>query len=115
MPVANNVFAAALLAPLITVLGAISLATLQRTFEWITAIAENPQKGYLRQIRPYCKSLDTIIERIMGGNKFTVSTTHILLMAIVICLLCLLLESADKPKRMVVVDKKKSSKVDKDD
>jgi hypothetical protein len=67
MPVANNIFAAALLAPLVAILGAISLATLQRSLEWVTSIAQNPQKGYLRQLRPYMKSVDTIIERIFAG------------------------------------------------
>lgn len=42
------------------------------------------------------------------GNKFTITTTHILLMAVVILLLTMLLEAGEKPKRMVVVDKKKT-------
>jgi hypothetical protein len=37
-------FASALLAPLVTVLGAVSLATLQRSIEWVSFIANNPQK-----------------------------------------------------------------------
>jgi hypothetical protein len=42
-----------------------------------------------------------------AGNKITITTTHILLMAIAILLVTLLLENSEKPKRMVVVDKKK--------
>jgi hypothetical protein len=44
MPVASNLFSAALIAPIVAVLGAISLATLQRSLEWVSAIAKNPQK-----------------------------------------------------------------------
>jgi hypothetical protein len=44
MPVANNLFTGAILAPLVTILSAISLATLQRAIEWVSAIAKNPQK-----------------------------------------------------------------------
>mmetsp|Transcript_31399 Transcript_31399/g.65056 ORF Transcript_31399/g.65056 Transcript_31399/m.65056 type:complete len:116 (+) Transcript_31399:117-464(+) len=115
MPVASNIFNAAILAPLVVVLGALSLSTLQRSFEWISSIASNPQKGYLRKMRPYAKNLDVIIDRIMGGNKITVTTTHILLMAIAILLMCLLLEGSEKPKRVVVVDKKKDGKAPKSD
>ena len=41
MPVANNLFTGAILAPLITFRAAISLATVQRGIEWIGAIAKN--------------------------------------------------------------------------
>lgn len=41
------------------------------------------------------------------GNKFTVTPTNVLLMGVCILLLCLLLEGTEKPKRVVVVDKKK--------
>lgn len=41
-----------------------------------------------------------------AGNKFTVSTTNILLMMIAILLLVLILEGSDKPKNVVVVGKK---------
>jgi hypothetical protein len=44
MPVANNIFTSAILAPLITILSAISLASLQRAIEWVTSIATTPQK-----------------------------------------------------------------------
>lgn len=44
MVVASNIFNGALLAPLVAILGAISLATLQRSMEWITSIAKTPQK-----------------------------------------------------------------------
>jgi hypothetical protein len=67
MPVASNIFSAALLAPLVTILGAISLSALQRTLEWVTSIAQNPQKGWLRTLRPYMKNLDIIIERVFAG------------------------------------------------
>ena len=44
MPVANNILTAVVLGPLIAVLSGVSLATLQRTLEWVTAIATTPQK-----------------------------------------------------------------------
>ncbi len=44
MPVASNIFSGAILAPLVAVLSAISLAALQRSFDWVAAIAKNPQK-----------------------------------------------------------------------
>jgi hypothetical protein len=44
MPVANNIFTAAIIAPFITLLSAMVLATVQRAFDWISAIAKNPQK-----------------------------------------------------------------------
>jgi hypothetical protein len=54
--------------------------------------------------------LDTIIDRVLGGNKFTVNATNILLMAILIALICSLLENAEKPaKRVVVVENKKKA------
>jgi hypothetical protein len=48
------------------------------------------------------------------GNKLSVSTTHILLMSVVIVLIAIAFELAEKPKRMVVVDKKKPA-ADKED
>lgn len=44
MAVASNIFTGAILAPLVTVLAAVSLSALQRSFDWIAAIANNPQK-----------------------------------------------------------------------
>ena len=44
MPAFSNMITAALMAPLAAVLGALSLASLQRALEWVTAIAKNPQK-----------------------------------------------------------------------
>lgn len=44
----------------------------------------------------------------LSGNKFTVTTTNVLLMAVVILLLCLLLEGAERPKKVMIVDKNKS-------
>jgi hypothetical protein len=115
MPVANNLVTSALLAPLVTVLAAVSLATVQRGIEWVTSIAKNPQRGALKQIRPMMKHLDTIIERILGGSKFTVSTTNILLMTIAILLFCMILEANEKPKTMRLVEKKKSASKDSKD
>jgi hypothetical protein len=47
------------------------------------------------------------------GNKFTIGSTQILLMAIVILLLCLIIENSEKPKRVVVVGDKLVKKGDK--
>ena len=44
MPIANNLFTGAIIAPLITFLAAISLATVQRGIEWVSSVAKNPQK-----------------------------------------------------------------------
>jgi len=44
MPVFTNVLASAMLAPFVTILSALSLSSLQRALEWISAIAKNPQK-----------------------------------------------------------------------
>ena len=44
------------------------------------------------------------------GNKFTITTTHILLMAVCIVLVALVLETSEKPKRMVVQQTKKTEK-----
>lgn len=97
---------AGILAPLVAVLSGVSLSMLQRTLEWINVIATTPQKGFVRKLKPFVKKLDEILERVFAGGKFTVNATNILLMGILIALICLLLEGAEKPKRVVVVDKK---------
>ena len=66
-------------------------------------------RGFIRDIKPYVKQLDSILDKILGGNKFTPTPTNILLMAVVILLLTLLLESNEKPKRVMVVDKPKKA------
>jgi hypothetical protein len=106
MPVANNLLTAGILAPLVAVLSGVSLSMLQRTIEWINVIATTPQKGFVRKLKPFVKKVDEILERVFAGGKFTVNATNILLMGILIALICLLLEGAEKPKRVVVVDKK---------
>ena len=58
-------------------------------------------------MKPLFKRLDTIVDRVFAGNKFSVNAQNILLMGIMICLICLLLEGSEKPKKVVVVDKKK--------
>ena len=108
MPVANNILTAGILAPLLTVLSAVSLSMLQRSIEWVNVIATTPQKGFVRKIKPFVKKLDEILERVFAGGKFTVNATNILLMGILIALICLLLEGAEKPKRVVVVENKKT-------
>jgi hypothetical protein len=59
-------------------------------------------------MKPFFKSVDTVLEKVFAGNKFQVNATNILLMGILIALICLLLEGAEnsKPKRVVVVDQK---------
>ena len=59
-------------------------------------------------MKPFFKNVDTVLERVFAGSKFTVSATNILLMGILIVLICLILEGAEKPpKRVVVVENKK--------
>eukprot|EP01031_Cornospumella_fuschlensis_P027032 gene27032-32665_t len=107
MPVANNLLAGTVLAPVLALLSALSLSFLQRALDWVSSVAKNPQKGYLRQIKPYMKVVDTTMERIFAGNKFVPTTTNILLMAVVILLLALLLEGGEKPKTVRIVEKRK--------
>ena len=57
----------------------------------------------MKQLRPYAKNLNVVLEKLMGGQKFTVNATTILLMAIVILMLCFLLEGNEKPKKVRVV------------
>ena len=35
--------------------------------DWVTFISKNPQKGMLKEVRPYIQQVDKILERIMGG------------------------------------------------
>lgn len=52
--------------------------------------------------------MDTVLERVLAGSKFTVTATNVLLMGIMMVLICLVLEGAEKPpKRVVVVENKK--------
>jgi hypothetical protein len=44
MPVANNIFTGAILAPFVTILAAISLGAVQRAIEYVAFVAKNPQK-----------------------------------------------------------------------
>jgi hypothetical protein len=41
------------------------------------------------------------------GKKIEITSTNILLMGVILCLLCLLLEHAEKPKAVRMVEKKK--------
>eukprot|EP01033_Poteriospumella_lacustris_P003118 gene3118-2291_t len=113
MPVSTNIFAAAVMAPFITVMSAVVLATLQRAIDWVAFIAKTPQKGTLKQIKPFMKQADVFLERIFAGNKFTVTTTNILLMMVAILLLVLILEGAEKPKNVRVVTTKREKDADK--
>lgn len=108
MPIASNLLTSVILAPVVTVLSALSLATVQRAMDWISSIAKTPQKGTLRQIKPFIKNVNMVMERIFKDNKFEPTATNILLTAIIILLLCSLLEGAEKPKKVVVVDKKRN-------
>mmetsp|Transcript_21401 Transcript_21401/g.21525 ORF Transcript_21401/g.21525 Transcript_21401/m.21525 type:complete len:114 (+) Transcript_21401:121-462(+) len=96
----SNILTSMIMAPFLTVMSAISLATLQRALDWVTTTSKTPQKGFLRQIKPFLKNIDAFFERIMAGNKITVNTTNILLMTIVVAILVLVLTIRDdKMKR----------------
>mmetsp|Transcript_23501 Transcript_23501/g.21373 ORF Transcript_23501/g.21373 Transcript_23501/m.21373 type:complete len:119 (-) Transcript_23501:32-388(-) len=97
-----SIIIAVVTGPLIAVLSGISLVNLQRGLEAISSIAKTPQKGVLRQLKPYFKQLDLILDNAFGGSKFTISPTNILLMGVIILLLALLLENSEKPKEVVV-------------
>lgn len=73
--------------------------------EWIASIAHTPQKGYLRQAKPFIKKLDILFSRIFDGNKFEITSTEILLMAIVIMLIVVTIESAEQARNPKVIVK----------
>jgi len=92
----SNLMTSILMAPFVTIMAAVPLAMIQRGMEWITFIAKNPQKGNLKTIRPYVQQFDKILERILAGNKFTINSTNILLMGVIICLLALAMTKAQE-------------------
>jgi|SaaInlStandDraft_6_1057023.scaffolds.fasta_scaffold22740_2 hypothetical protein len=78
-------------------------------------VAKSPQKGVLRQIKPYIKKIDLLLERIFQGNKFEITSTEVLLMGVIIMLICLTIELAEQaknPKVIVKTIKEKSEKSD---
>lgn len=77
--------------------------------EWITYISKSPQKGHLKTIKPYIQHVDKFLERILGGNKFTITSTNILLMGIIVLLLTLIMT---KSQETVVKIKNKEEKKD---
>ena len=44
MPVATNLMTSVVIAPIVTILSAISLSTIQRIIDYISQIAKTPQK-----------------------------------------------------------------------
>jgi len=98
------------MAPIVTILSCLSLVSLQRGIEWIQSISTTPQKGTLRQIKPFVKKVNVVLERILQGVKFEVTTTDILLMAIVVLLIASLLEASERPAIQYVERKVKSEK-----
>ena len=110
MVFAETLMKSGLIAPLVVMLSALSLSALQRSIEWISSIARTPQAGTLRKLKPFIKKLDLVIVRIMGENKFEITTTEILLMGIIIVVLCVIFESADRPTKFVVANKKDKKK-----
>ena len=110
MVFASNIVNSIFIAPIVTLLSTLSLVSLQRGVEWVQSIAHTPQKGTMRTIKPYIKHIDVLLERTLGGVKFEVTTTDILLMAIVVLLIANLLENAEHP--VVKLESKKSAKKD---
>ena len=92
MPVASSIMSSVLMAPGVTLISCLSLVSLQRGIEWVQSIAHTPQKGLKRQIKPYIKQIDQVLERVLNGVKFEFTTTDVLLMAIVVLLIAVLLE-----------------------
>jgi hypothetical protein len=101
MSTASNIMTSVILSPLITLLAGLSLSVLQRSFEWVSSIAKTPQKGTLRLIKPYVKRVDEFLDRLLGGNKFTVNATNMLLMAIVVLLLANLLSTSEARDKQI--------------
>ena len=106
--VVSNIMSSILMAPIVTIMAAIPLAMIQRGMEWISFIASNPQKGTLKTIRPYVKHFEKMLDRSLGGNKFTVTSTNILLMGIIVLLLTLIMTKSQE----TVVKVKKSEKTE---
>ena len=75
--------------------------------EWIAYISKSPQKGHLKTIRPYVQQLDKFLERILGGAKFTITSTNILLMGVIVLLLTLIMT---KSQETIVKIKNKEEK-----
>jgi len=91
------------------VFSALSLSVLQRAIEWVASIAKTPQAGFLRQAKPVFKKVNIFLEKIFAGNKFDITSTEILLMAIVILLICMVFDAAEKPQMVVRAAPKPSS------
>ena len=64
----------------------------------IKSIAITPQRGIFKQLKPICKHLNLFLEKILGDTKFTVNSTDVILMTIVVLLLCLVCEAASHKK-----------------
>ena len=96
---ASNIMTSVIVAPVVTLLSGLSLSVLQRAFEWVSSIAKTPQKGFLRQIKPVVKHIDAFLDRLLGGNKFTVNATNMLLMAIVVLLIANLISVSEAKER----------------
>lgn len=104
-------------------MSAVSLTSLLRLTDYVAFTAKSTAaRGWEREyVKPLCKQLAGIFERILGGsltipstfltpplslgNKITVTPTNILLMAIVIVLFAILLTLGEKNEK-----EKKSSK-----
>ena len=68
MSVASNLMTAVILGPVVVVMSALSLTVLVRSMEWVASIAKNPApKGFIRNIRPYMRNFQNILDRIFGG------------------------------------------------
>ena len=80
---------------------ALSLSVLQRSIEWVASVAKSPQAGFLKQAKPIFKKINLFLDKIFAGNKFDITSTEILLMAIVILLLCVVLGDSDRPQVVV--------------
>lgn len=66
----GNMVTSAVLAPFAILLSALSLSSLQRGLEWISSISKgNNVKGWMRDLKPYVKNVETILERITGGTS----------------------------------------------
>ena len=108
MPLGNSGLTAIVLAPMCTFLSAISLVLIQRATDFVKLVATTPQRGFYRQIKPFMKSLNTLIERTMGEEPFKINSTTILLMTIAVLLLVGLLEGAEREHSRQKEKKKKN-------
>lgn len=114
MVVISNVLAAVLTAPFLFLLSALSLNSVQRLTDWISSLAKGTgYTGYMKAIRPYARTVNQFLSRILHKDQITVSTENILLMSIVVAILALMLTVSELHSENVKNAKKEAKEAKK--